>query len=70
MTTMAVSPWEVEEGRRTGAPVTPWGEEFDLARSLIDANETVRLTQPQRATRQRTPRRVSREFARKRASSD
>jgi hypothetical protein len=46
------------------------GEDFDLARSLIDANETERLTQPQRATRQRTPRRAFRESGRKRASTD
>jgi hypothetical protein len=38
------------------------GEEFHLARSLTDANETVRLTQPQRARRQRTPRRAGREI--------
>jgi hypothetical protein len=31
------------------------GEEFDLARSLIEARATVRLTKPQRAKRQKTP---------------
>lgn len=45
-------------------------EEFDLARSLIDANATVLLTQPQRAKRQKTPRRACHESARKRASTD
>jgi hypothetical protein len=46
------------------------GEDFDLARSPIDANEKVRLTHPQRPTRQRTPRRARHEAARKRASTD
>lgn len=41
------------------------GEEFDLARSLIDAGASVRLTQPQRAKRQKAPRRALREFARR-----
>jgi len=45
-------------------------EEFDLGRSLLDARATVRLTQPQRAMRQKTPRHACRESARKRASID
>jgi hypothetical protein len=46
------------------------GEEFDVAPSLIDAGAMVRVTQPQRAKRQKTPRHACRESARKRAHTD
>ena len=46
------------------------GEEFDLARSLIDARTTVRLSQPQHANKLKTPRHASRESTGKRASID
>lgn len=52
-----------------GADAAP-GEEFELARSLIDARATVRLTKPQGAKRQKAPRPACRESARKRASTD
>jgi hypothetical protein len=45
-------------------------EEFDLARSLLDAGTTVRLSPPQQAKKLKTPRHASRESTRKRASID
>ena len=46
------------------------GEEFDLARSLIDARTTVPLSQPQHAKKLKTPRHASRASTGKRASID
>jgi hypothetical protein len=46
------------------------GEEFDLARSLIDPRTTVRPSQPQHAKNLTTPRHASRESTGKPASMD
>ncbi|HET9262983.1 MAG TPA: hypothetical protein VFO14_08070 [Vicinamibacterales bacterium] len=70
MTKIAVLHGRWSRNADYGGAYEALGEEFDLARSVIDTNATVRLPQPQRAKRQKTPRRAGRESARKRASSD